>query len=113
MRVTMEILVASIDYGKRLPSNLKTLLFAFRMRRGTEFPPIEVQRLPNGRYLLLNGRYRLSAHYMLGVSKIKASFGIQEDPSPFKQLVCRPTPKHVVPQADGYSLPEHTHHPDL
>ncbi len=58
----------------RYPMNLKTLNLIDYMRNGGEVPPIKVVKLPKGGYMIKDGRHRILAHRMLGLSKIKAKF---------------------------------------
>lgn len=58
----------------RYPMNVKTLNLIDYMRNGGEVPPIKVVKLPKGGYMIKDGRHRLLAHRMLGLSKIKAKF---------------------------------------
>ncbi len=111
MRVTLNIPVNQISYGKRLPVNPKALLFAIKLLQGYIFPPIKVEK-KHGFYVLKGGRHRLAAHKLLGREVIKADYGIPEDPRFNKPLVHKPATGHEsIPQADGYSLPE-DHKPD-
>ena len=58
----------------RYPMNIKTLNLIDYLRNGGEVPPIKVVKLPKGGYMIKDGRHRLLAHKMLGLSKIKAKF---------------------------------------
>ena len=58
----------------KYPMNIKTLKLIDYMRNGGEVPPIKVVKLPKGGYMIKDGRHRLLAHKMLGLSKIKAKF---------------------------------------
>ena len=58
----------------RYPMNIKTLNLIDYIRNGGEIPPIKVVKLPKGGYMIKDGRHRLLAYRMLGLSKIKAKF---------------------------------------
>lgn len=88
MRVVQTVKIAQIDHGKRLPLNPKVLLFAVEMQfRNVIFPPVNLERIPGGKYKLKGGRHRLAAHKLLGKTEIRASVAIKEEPYPYKPFV--------------------------
>ena len=89
MRVVQTIKIQQIEYLKRLPIGPKVFWFALAILRGNIFPPINVERLTNGRFALRGGRNRLAAHKLLGYESIRAHVAIKEDPRPEKPLVCK------------------------
>jgi hypothetical protein len=72
------IKIQQIDCVNKLPINKKSLGFAILMTNGIIFPPINVERMPAGRYVLRGGRHRLAAHKLLGKTEIRASVAKQE-----------------------------------
>lgn len=73
MRVTKYIPVSQIDMD-RYPMNPSTLSLIDYIREGNEVNAIEVSSLSNGRFRIKDGRHRVLAHKMLGLTKIKANY---------------------------------------
>lgn len=103
----MEIPISHIFSDTPLPHDPKSFLFAVFLLQKKPFPPISVEKLADGTYKLISGRYRVSAYQLLGREKIMANIAIPEDPNPFSDLKFNgKNGHHPVPQADGYSLNE-------
>ena len=58
----------------RYPMNQTTLNLIDYMRGGGEIPPIKVARLQKGGFVIKDGRHRVLACKMLGITKIEARF---------------------------------------
>ena len=71
-------IVCMIDVGSiktdRHPMNPSTLSLIDYMRSGGKVPPIKVGKLLGGGFVIRDGRHRLLAHKMLGLTKIEARF---------------------------------------
>lgn len=102
MRVLTTVNIDLIDCARKLPSNPKVLLYAYRMLLRDVFPPVKVHRKANGRYDLHDGRHRLAAHKLLGRKKINAYFGVRQDPYPYKdvQIASKPLLQLEAPKLE-------------
>lgn len=89
MRAVISVEVDKIDYNKPLPRNAKVAQFMTALAGGAHFPPINAERLANGRYKLNGGRHRLAAHIAINKKYIRALVAIREDPRPDKPLVTK------------------------
>lgn len=113
MRLYKKIPIHCIVVKDKLPITPKAMEFAEALKRGDKFPPIKLEVLGNGSYILLDGRNRFSAHKLAGKERIFASVSqpdaIPCDPVPEKPLVYNgksgfEQAPASIPQADGYSL---------
>jgi hypothetical protein len=86
---TGEVTINLIEHKGKLPINPKVLHFALKLGSGTVFPPIKLDRLPGGRFQLVEGRNRLAAAKLVGRTKIKSTFAVPEDPYPYKHVKTR------------------------
>jgi ParB-like chromosome segregation protein Spo0J len=73
MRIEKEIYIQHIVID-HLPMNPSTLNLIDHLRNGGKIPAIKVARLPDGKYLIRDGRHRLLAYLLLGRKKIKARY---------------------------------------
>lgn len=73
MRVIEEIPVHLIKVN-RFSITTETLSIVDHIRNGGELPPIRVEHFKDGTYKLKDGRHRITAYKLLGLSKIKAKF---------------------------------------
>lgn len=73
MRVTKKIPVAAIKMDRH-PLNQSMIGLLDHMRSGGSVPPIHVARMPSGRYLIKDGRHRVTAHKLLGIKTITAKY---------------------------------------
>ena len=66
----------------RIPMDPVTLKYAMLIMFGIDFPPIKVQWLAPGRFMIKDGRHRWAAHRLAGCKRIKVKYGAvpQEDP---------------------------------
>jgi hypothetical protein len=62
----------------RIPLNRITLEYANSLKDGCVFPPVELQKLNGGRYLLKDGRHRYVAHKLVGYVTIRGRFVDEE-----------------------------------
>lgn len=58
----------------RYPMNPKTLDLIKFLQNGGTVPPIKVAKLKSGGFIIRDGRHRILAYKMLGISKINAKF---------------------------------------
>ena len=73
MRVTKEIDINLIDVD-RIPLNRKVVRFTYAIQAMAVFPAIKVAKLSNGRFKILDGRHRWTAHKLLGKETILAKY---------------------------------------
>lgn len=73
MRVEKYIDISHIVID-HLPMNPSTLKLIDYLRKGGVVPAIKVATLPDGRYLIRDGRHRILAFKLLGRKKIKARY---------------------------------------
>lgn len=112
MRVYEQIPVHCIQVKGKLPITPKAMEFAEALKRGAKFPPVRVETIGKGGFILLDGRNRLSAHKLAGKDTIFAAVsrpdGLPTDPTGDRPLATNGKsgfePKDSIPQADGYSL---------
>jgi hypothetical protein len=57
-----------------MPLNPDTLKFIFAIIRKEEIQPIKVSKLPQGQFVVKDGRHRLAAFKILGLTSIPATF---------------------------------------
>lgn len=69
MRVVRDINIANIKVD-RFSISKETLSIVDHIRSGGEVPPIEIYK-KDARYVLKDGRHRITAHKLLGLTKIK------------------------------------------
>lgn len=69
MRVVKEIPIRNIVVD-RFSISPETLCLVDFIREGGEIPAIKIQKL-NNRYILRDGRHRITAYRLLGIEKIK------------------------------------------
>jgi ParB-like chromosome segregation protein Spo0J len=77
VRVIETVPITLISHGK-LPRNRKVLEFAVAMKHGDLFPPVKLDRVTDGLYVLKGGRHRLAARKLLGYDTIRAKIAEQE-----------------------------------
>lgn len=64
--------VSSIIITQMVASN-KVQSIVQKLKKGIPIPPIEVERLPNGKYRIVDGNHRYSAHVYAGMNYINAN----------------------------------------
>ena len=72
MRVTELIQITTIQYDK-LPINKSVLDLVFFIMSGGIVPPVKLNAGKNG-WVLLDGRHRVAAYKLLGLTQINAKF---------------------------------------
>jgi len=109
VRVTMSVPINNIIV-EREPIGPDTLALVDYLRAEDEgprsVPPVHLQPTGNGQYRICDGRHRVLAYKLLGLTAITAHVGIKEDPKIDKDLpfLKSSKPSHI-PQADGCSYP--------
>ena len=58
----------------RYPLNEKTLDLIKHLERGGSVPPIKIARLKDGRFIIRDGRHRITAFKLMGRKRIKSKY---------------------------------------
>ena len=75
-RVTQMVNISDIQMD-RYPMNPTTLSLIDYMRTDGEIPPIKLAKKSTGGFLIKDGRHRVLASKLLGLTKINAKFSLQ------------------------------------